>query len=89
MGVAKNRKVSINGQNYVQVQHLEIPDEGLVVHLKSFGRVKVFRSTFKNKDNRYYIMFLPDEDALELITRTEFKALHSIHWGPIVLPQSH
>jgi Transposase DDE domain len=81
MGVAKNRSCSINGQNYVQVQHLEIPDEGLVVHLKSFGRVKVFRSTFKNKDNRYYIMFLPDEDALELITRTEFKALHSIHWG--------
>jgi hypothetical protein len=81
MGVAKNRKVSINGQDYIQVQHLEIPDEGLVVHLKSFGRVKVFRRTFKNKDDRYYIMSLPNKDECLLITRAEFKALHSIHWG--------
>ena len=81
MGVAKNRKVSINGRDYTQVQHLEIPDEGLVVHLKSFGKVKVFRRTFKNKEHRYYIMYLNSEDALELITRAEFKALHSIHWG--------
>ncbi len=81
MGIAKNRSCSINGQDYIQVQHLEIPDEGLVVYLKSFGIVKVFRRTFKNKDHRYYIMYFPGEDALELITRAEFKALHSIHWG--------
>ena len=29
--------------------HLEIPDEGLVVHLKNCGRVKVFRRSFKNR----------------------------------------
>lgn len=81
MGIAKNRLCSINGQDYIQVQHLEIPDEGLVVSLKSFGIVKVFRRTFKNKDHRYYIMYFPGEDALELVTRAEFKALHSIHWG--------
>lgn len=89
MGVAKNRSCSINGRDYIQVQHLEIPDEGLLVHLKSFGRVKVFRRRFKNKDNRYYIMYLPQQDECSLITRAEFKALHSIHWGPIVLPQSY
>jgi hypothetical protein len=27
MGVAKNRKVSINGWDYTQVQNLEIPNE--------------------------------------------------------------
>ena len=81
MGVAKNRSCSINGRDYIQVQYLEIPDEGLVVHLKSFGRVKVFRRTFKNKDNRYYIMYLPHQDGCSLISRVEFKALHSIHWG--------
>ena len=26
-------------------------------------------------------MYVPDEDALLAITRAEFKALHSIHWG--------
>ncbi len=81
MGVAKNRKVSINGRDYTQVQSLEIPDEGLVVHLKKFGQVKVFRRIFKNEEHRYYIMYLPDEDALIAITQTEFKAFHSIHWG--------
>jgi len=49
MGIAKNRKVTINGQKSIQVQALEIPDEGLMVHLKKFGNVKVFRKTFKNE----------------------------------------
>jgi hypothetical protein len=81
MGIAKNRSCSINGRDYTQVKNLEIPEEGLMVHLKSFGKVKVFRKTFKNEDSRYYIMYVPDEDALISISRTEFKALHSIHWG--------
>lgn len=49
MGIAKNRKVSIDGREYVQVQKLQIPDQRLVVHLKQFGRVKVFQKTFKNE----------------------------------------
>lgn len=49
MGVAKNRKVSINSQEYVQLQELDIPEQGLVVYLKKFGQVKVFQKTFKNE----------------------------------------
>ncbi len=52
-----------------------------MVHLKKFGQVKVFQSNFKNEEHRYYIMYLPDKDALVAITRAEFRALHSIHWG--------
>lgn len=81
MGIAKNRSVSINGTVYTQVSNLEIPDEGLIVHLKKFGRVKVFRRIFKNEAERYYIMFLPAPDAIEQISRDDFKKLHSIHWG--------
>lgn len=81
-------------------KNLEIPEEGLIVHLKSFGKVKVFQKIFsqgetlsrkatrcananKNGEPRYCIIFLPEaeEDALIAITRVEFKALHSIHWG--------
>ena len=53
MGVAKNRQVAINGGKYTQVQNLEIPAQGLLVHLKEFGYVKVFCHTFKNEVDRY------------------------------------
>jgi len=46
--ITKNRKVSLDGIEYTQVKNLKIPDTGLVVHLKNFGRVKVFRRTFTN-----------------------------------------
>jgi len=55
MGITKNRKVSLNGLEYTQVKKLEIPDTGLVVNLKKFGCVKVFRRNFKNETERYYI----------------------------------
>lgn len=81
MGIAKNRKVSLNGFEYTQVKNLEIPDGGLVVHLKNFGRVKVFRRSFKNEAERYYITYLLDSDATKQITRQDFNQWHSIHWG--------
>jgi hypothetical protein len=81
MGIAKNRKVSLDGQEYTQVESLEIPESGLIVYLKNFGRVKVFRKTFKNETQRYYITYLNDMDATEQITRQEFNQLHSVHWG--------
>ena len=81
IGIAKNRLCSVDGKNYTQVQNLEIPDNGLIVHLKKFGKVKVFRRIFKNEIPRYYVMYVPDKDALFLISLIEFKELHSIHWG--------
>ena len=50
----------------------------LVVLQKLF---KAFRKAFKKSVERYYIMYLPDFDAIEDITRQDFKQLHSIHWG--------
>lgn len=81
MGVAKNRKVSINGRDYTQVQNLEIPDEGLMVYLNNFGKVKVFCKILKNEEQRYYIIYSPNENALIKITKVDFLELHSIHWG--------
>ena len=51
------------------------------MYLKKFGQVKVFHRSFKNETHTYYIMFVPDKDALSLIYLAEFKELHSIHWG--------
>lgn len=81
MGIAKNRKVSLDGLEYSQVKNLKIPDQGLVIYLKNFGRVKLFRRTFKNEAERYYITCLTDVDATEQITRHEFNEWRSIHWG--------
>lgn len=81
MGIAKNRKVSTDGKNYTQIKNLKIPEQGLVINLKNFGRVKVFRSIFKNEVERYYITSLPNSDATGQISRQEFKVWHSIHWG--------
>ena len=80
-GVARNRSCSVDGKNFTQVQNLEIPEYGLIVYLKNFGQVRVFRRSFKNETSRYYIMYTPEKNTLESISRTEFKELHSIHWG--------
>lgn len=80
-GIAKNRSCSIDGKHFTQVQNLEIPADGLIVYLKNFGRVKVFRRSFKNETFRYYIMYTSTKDKLNSISRAEFKEVHSIHWG--------
>ena len=80
-GVARNLSCSVDGKNFTQVQNLEIPEYGLIVYLKNFGQVRVFRRSFKNETSRYYIIYTPEKNTLESISRTEFKELHSIHWG--------
>ena len=37
-GIAKNRLCSVDGKNFTQVQNLEIPKAGLVVHLKTLDK---------------------------------------------------
>ena len=78
--IESNRLVALDAQAYVPVHDLEIPPTGVVVHLKQFGTVKVFRTVFKH-EYRHYILFLPDSMLLEAFTQSEFKHLHDHHWG--------
>lgn len=78
-GVANNRQVSQEQGKQVQIQTLEVCDGGLVVYLKEFGWVKVFRQDFKH-EARYYILYLPDLENLKQLTRHEFKQVHDRHW---------
>lgn len=78
-----NRLISLEkGKNYVQIQSLEIPNEGLIVHLKQVGMVKVFRTKFKN-EFRYYVRFLPNSDSEKLasLDQINFEKVHDQHWG--------
>ena len=64
-GIKKNRTVSSEPQNYCAVNILEIPDKGLMTHLKGFGFIKLLRKDFKKEDSRYYILYLPDVEKLQ------------------------
>ena len=76
-----NRSVSVEpGVKYVQVQSLDIPQDGLIVYLKQVGRVKIFRTVFKN-EFRYYAMLVPNQEDLSSINWSEFNRIHDQHWG--------
>ncbi len=78
-GVANNRLVSVERGTSVQIGTLEITADGLMVYLKAFGWVKVFCAPFKN-EQRYYILYRPDLEALKQLSRETFKQVHSEHW---------
>lgn len=80
-GIEKNRTVSNEPRKYCQVRTLEIPDEGLVTHLKEFGLIKLFRKDFKKEDSRHYILYLPEPEKVKETTRSEFITIHDVHWG--------
>lgn len=69
------------GGEYKRVEDLEIPSEGLIVTLKEFGIVKVFKRTFKNGSCRYYATFRCHESELNNWTRVQFRESQVIHWG--------
>ena len=63
------------------VSSLDIPDEGLITHLKEFGFIKLLRKDFKKGVSRHYILYLPDSEKLQEISRQEFITIHDTHWG--------
>ena len=79
-GIEKNRTVSNEPRNYCQVSTLEIPESGLITHLKEFGFIKLFRKSFKKEAYRHYIFYLPESQKMAEITRDEFLTIHDTHW---------
>ncbi len=74
-----NRTVSLEKGQWVQVQKLDIPDDGLVVWLKQFGHVKLFRTWLKDQP-RHYAIFLANEEQLAACDRKTFTEQHDKHW---------
>ena len=74
-----NRLVSVEKSVWVQVQQLAIPEEGLVVWLKAFGWVKLFRTQLKDQ-LRHYALYLPNDEPLNSFGVNEFATLHDQHW---------
>jgi Transposase DDE domain len=80
-GLKSNRTVSTVAHEFKQIKAEQIPEEGLVTHLKEFGFIKVFKTQFKNEEDRYYCIWLPDENDTRNYTKDQFKTVHKIHWG--------
>lgn len=77
--VESNRTVSVEKGLWVQVQKLDIPDEGRIVWLRHFGEVKLFRTRLKNQ-LRHYVVFLPNPEGYVDFSQAKFQALHDQHW---------
>lgn len=77
--VESNRTVSTEKGTWVQVQRLAIPENGLMVWLRDFGEVKLFRTQLKDQ-LRHYVVFLPKADTYDAFQQTDFQKLHDQHW---------
>lgn len=82
--VESNRLVSEVKGTWTPVQGLDVPEDGLVVWLKDFGEVKVFRTHLKDQ-MRHYIVQLPAEpgsasDKLAQFCADDFAKWHDEHW---------
>jgi hypothetical protein len=77
--VESNRRVSVEKGQWVQVQQLDIPADGLRVWLREFGEVKLFRTRLKDQ-LRHYVVFLPQTDSYTAFGQGAFEKLHDQHW---------
>jgi len=74
-----NRLISVEKGIWIQIQKLDIPEEGREVWLRGFGMVKVFRTSLKDQV-RHYAVHLPDGETLSSLGRDRFLWLHDRHW---------
>ena len=74
-----NRLVSVEKGQWLQVQQMVIPEDGLLVHLRGFGTVKVFRKWLKNQP-RHYALYQPNDEDWAAFDRPAFLKLHDQHW---------
>jgi hypothetical protein len=74
-----NRCVSLEKGQWLPVQKLDIPEEGLEVWLRGVGQVKLFRQRLKD-ELRHYAVCLPDASQLSTFDRKAFDYQHDQHW---------
>ena len=88
VALESNRLVSIERGSEIQIQKMEIAENGTVVWLREFGYVKVFRTHLKNQV-RHYAVYLPKnhdetsdegDTALANFEKVDFQKLHDQHW---------
>ena len=74
-----NRLVSIEKGQWSPIPQLPIPAGGLLVYLRGFGTVKVFRQWLKDQP-RHYALYQPNDEAWVVFDHARFLKLHDQHW---------
>jgi hypothetical protein len=74
-----NRLTSFEKGQWLPVRQLAIPEDGLLVYLRGFGTVKVFRTWLKDQP-RHYAWYQPNDEAWTAFDRPAFLKLHDQHW---------
>ena len=77
--IESNRIVSVEKGKWMQVRHLDVPPQGMMVWLKEFGWVKLFRTNLKHQI-RYYVTYLPNDNDYDEFGQTHFQHIHDQHW---------
>jgi hypothetical protein len=77
--IASNRIVSTEKSSWTQVQTLDVPETGMMVWLRDYGQVKLFRTKLKNQ-LRHYVVHLPNEKSYSAFGHNQFQNLHDQHW---------
>ena len=80
VGLEKNRIVSTSAHNYQKLEEIDIPEQGLYLHLKAFDFIKVFRTVDEEGYERYYGVYLHDPEEYQFFTRERFATLRLQHW---------
>lgn len=70
----KNRIVTLEPHKFQHLEDLNIPDEGLRVHLKAYGFIKVFKTVSLKGDVEYY-----GTNDLSL-TKSDVEGIYSRRW---------
>jgi hypothetical protein len=77
--IESNRTVSLEKGTWAQVQKLDIPEQGMLVWLRDFGQVKLFRTRLKDQ-MRHYVVYLPENEDYPAFQESAFTSLHDSHW---------
>lgn len=77
--IEANRTVSVEKGTWSQVQKLDIPEQGMMVWLRNFGQVKLFRTRLKDQ-LRHYVVCLPGDTGYDQFGQHDFQVIHDQHW---------
>lgn len=80
VGLKSNRTVSTKHGRYEQVGEIaDIPQDGLVTHLKGFDFVKVFRTVAPDGDVRHYAVYEANSGQRSRLNWEVFKQVKELH----------
>ena len=82
VGLKSDRTVSLQKGEHQAVGQIDaIPTDGVRVHLRKFGFIKLFRTVDERGKTRHYAVYTAEPKDLQRLERQRFKQIKKIHWN--------